>query len=225
MRKAPLFLSILLLSSPLGANQQQDDDELLAKTLLKPPSAQGLVAHPIANFGHCDFFASRGERWKQSFADGSSISVRCEPEQGHFLPGFHVWFADAVGKRVEIARCIFDEGFNRGWYYTPAETDTSGRYLYTARVVWRNIDGGKDDHGSRRIDKDHTTGAAEPFVDIVFWVFDPAIRSLECISEKHLYAAQTAKGGLPSGPGSQLQPYIGAAVPSLTQSFVKVFGY
>jgi hypothetical protein len=112
---------------------------------------------------------------------------------------------------VEIARCIFDDGFNQGWYFTPATLDPSGKQCCVSRIVWQNIDGGKNDGGHRRIDGEQFTGPEEPYIDVVFWIFDPKTRSLVCISDKYLYEARSTR--LPSDPESPVEQYIGPRVP------------
>lgn len=175
-----------------------------------------LVQHDIDDFGHCAFFARRGVRWSRTFADGSRLELRCDPDPHSLLPGYHLWFSDARGIRVEIGRCIFDNGLNRGWYYTSADPAVHG----VIRVEWVNIDGGKNDGGNRRIDGDHYTGPEEPYLDEVRWVFDVANRRLECTSEKHEYLSGQS---LPAHPAGSIDPYVGPEVPELRRSFVKTF--
>src|SRR5271166_4523527 len=119
--RADQINAIDVLAIMFGAWQadQQEDEGSFMDDATKPPEVANLVKHRIDDEGHCGFFAKRGLRWKKDFADGSALEVRCHPDPGSILPGYHIWFV-AHGKRVEIARCIFDEGINLGWYYTPA---------------------------------------------------------------------------------------------------------
>jgi hypothetical protein len=174
-----------------------------------------LVQHDIDDYGNCAFFAKRGVRWSRIFADGSRLELRCDPDRHSLLPGYHLWFSDTRGTRVEIGRCIFDNGFNHGWYYTSADASVNN----VVRVEWVNLDGGKNDGGNRRIDRDHYTGPEEPYLDEVRWVFEVAKRRLECTSEKHQYMGAPS---LPSHPVDSIDPYVGPAVPELRRSFVKI---
>jgi len=181
------------------------------------PNSDGnrLVKHEIRSRGNCAFFAKRGVRWSQSFEDGSSLELTCAPDKGSILPGFHLWYISPRRARAEIGRCIFDDGCNKGWYYTP--TDSEG---HLSRVEWQNVDGGRNDGGRRRIDREHFTGTEEPFLDVVLWVFDRDKRTLECISDKHVYLLRP-----PRWPSNlkcrQLQPYIGPRVEEFRHSFIK----
>ena len=213
MRQLRILPMLAFLMLPLLASQQDDEEDRL---LL--PDYPGLpsdaVAHKIADFGTCSFFTSRNERWSASFADGSRLSLRCEPAKGGFLPGFHVWFTDARKARNEIAKCIFDSGFNQGWYFTDRKQPDK-----LLRVVWQNIDGGKNDGGLRHLDREHVTGPEEPYIDVVFWVFDPVAAKLECISEKYRYLGTLAR--LPQNTNTAIEPYMGPRVAELRRTFVK----
>lgn len=213
MWQARLLLILVIVTIPLMASQQDDDDDSL---LLRdyPALAADASAHKIDSFGTCSFFTSRGERWHASFPDGSELSLRCEHAQGGFLPGFHLWYTDAHSSRHEIAKCIFDAGFNQGWYFT--DQKDAGKLL---RVVWQNIDGGKNDGGLRRLDSQHVTGPEEPYIDVVFWIFDPAASKLNCVSEKYQYRTRLAR--LPQKGNIALEPYMGPRVAELRRSFVK----
>jgi len=178
--------------------------------------AAGLVAHPIDDVGQCYVFAKRGVRWSKDFADGSRLELRCNPDRGILRPGFRLWYSDGKGIRAEIARCVFDEGFNKGWYYT--WPDRPG----LAMVKWVNVDGGKNDGGLRRLDRDHRTGPEEPYVDAVTWVYDVARHRLECTSDKYQYLSESHR--LPSSPEVPLDSYVGDLVPELSRSFVKFLG-
>ena len=172
----------------------------------------GLVRHPMTATGACHFFAKRGTRWSMEFSNGSRLKLTCDPDPGSLLPGFHLWYASGKGQPLlEVGRCIFDEGINEGWYYT----DETGAL---ARVEWVNLDGGKDDKGGRRIDQQHVTGAQEPFIDVVHWVFDLREHRLERISDKYQYATNTTV--LPRRADESLRFSIGARVPELRQTFV-----
>jgi hypothetical protein len=216
MRLVRILPILTILTFPLLASQQDDDDERL---LLRdyPALAGNAIAHKIAGFGTCSFFTSRGERWSASFAGDASLSLRCEPAKGGILPGFHLWYTDVRGMRFEIAKCIFNNGFNQGWYFT--DENHADQLL---RVVWQNIDGGKNDGGLRRLDREHVTGPEEPYIDVVFWVFDPAARKLNCISEKYRYQTKLAR--LPQEGKTRLEPYMGPRVAELRRSFVKTLG-
>lgn len=192
----------------------------LVKPSSEPPAdpnqPQALIRHDINDFGNCGFFAKRGVRWSQDFADGSRLELRCEPLRGSILPGFHLWYLKNAGSRFEIARCVFDEGFNQGWYYTSTDPAAKG----PVRVEWLNVDGGKNDGGGRRLDKTHVTGPEEPYLDVVMWSFDPQQSRLECVSDKYEYTA-----GVPKlSPARYVfDPYLGQAIPELRRSFVKIF--
>jgi hypothetical protein len=203
---------LAILALPMLASQQDDDNDAL---LLRdyPALAKNAVAHKIAGFGECSFFSRRGERWSTTFADGSSLRLRCEPARGGFLPGFHLWFTSADGSRNEIAKCIFDSGFNQGWYFTDARYPEQ-----PVRVVWQNIDAGKNDGGLRRLDRAHRTGPEEPYIDVVFWVFDPAVKKLDCISDKYRYVTKLDR--LPEKANTALEPFMGERVAELRRSFV-----
>lgn len=170
-----------------------------------------LVQHDIDSLGSCHFFASRGTRWKQTFADGSRLELTCDPDPGSLLPGFHLWYQAEGEKRVEIGRCIFDDGFNHGWYYT--FKDHPG----LAKVEWVSMDGGKDDKGPRHIDKTHVTGPEEPYIDVVHWIFHTKDRRLERISDKYEYAAAGTQ--LPHRPGEAIEPFVGPRVPDLRRTY------
>ncbi len=208
------FLEILaFLTFPLLASQQFSPGT--ATLLLRDyPALDNSIPHQIPDFGRCSFFTSRGERWNTTFDDGSNLSLRCEPAKGSILPGFHLWYTDGRGARNEIAKCIFDDGFNNVWYYTDP-----GQPERLLRVVWQNVDAGKNDGGLRHLDGEHVTGPEEPYIDIVFWVFDPAARKLDCISEKYRYQTKLAR--LPQKGDTPLEPYMGPRVAELRRSFVK----
>ena len=226
---SPRILLLGLLATPLCGQQfeqvleaaQQAVQELSSNAIINDTitlaDAGGLVQHEITAFGSCHFFAKRGRRWYASFADGSSIELTCDPDTGHFLPGFHLWYKSTQGKRLEIGRCIFDSGLNRGWYYT------SGDPGALKRVVWQNVDGGKNDGGGRHIDREHLTGLEEPYLDVVRWIFNSDSNSLETVADKYEYAV--APPGLPSDPKVSIAPYVGPLVGGLRQSFVKDFAY
>jgi hypothetical protein len=211
----------VLLAAPLCAQQQdQQQDESsnpIVDDTVKLADAGGLLKYEIGGFGPCSFFAKRGTRWHKSFADGSVIELKCDPDAGHFLPGFHLWYKGPGGARIEIGRCIFDDGFNRGWYYTSADMGS------VTRIVWQNIDGGKNDGGGRHIDREHVTGPEEPYLDVVRWIFDARTHSLQTVSDKYEY--RTKPPGLPADPQAPLDAYIGPLVGELRRSFVKDLAY
>ncbi len=204
------------------ASAEQDWSNFLREQFLSPykqaastGDAPGLVRHDIDDFGSCGFFAKRGVRWRQDFEDGSRLELRCDPDRGSLLPGFHLLYVRRGESAFEIARCIFDQGFNEGWYYTSSDPKVKG----PLRVEWVNVDGGKNDGGGRHLDRDHITGPEEPYVDVVHWTFDPAERRLECVSDKYRYASSALR--LPNRP-APLEEYMGDAIPELRRSFVKL---
>ena len=222
MRWARFPLLLAVLATPLLADEQQwDPFEFLFHVLFGevshdyPVLAANAAAHEIDGSGACGFFTRRGERWRNTFADGSNLSLRCEPAQGGILPGFHLWYTDASGARNEIAKCIFSAGFNQGWYFTDAKHPER-----LVRVIWQNIDGGKDDGGLRHLDSAHLTGPEEPYIDVVSWVFDPVSRQLVCFSDKYQYGSKQAR--LPKrATTTPLDPYIGRRMTELRRTFVK----
>lgn len=175
-----------------------------------------LVRHEIAEFGSCGFFRPRGVRWKKMFEDGSRLEVRCEPDPGSLLPGFHVVYQATKGApRVEIARCLFNDGLNAGVYYTSADPAVKG----PVRIEWVNVDGGKNDGGGRNVDPlHHRTGIEEPYFDAVRWSFDPATGKIECDSDKYAYRASAE---LPRN-ASKLDAYVGERVPELRRTYVRM---
>ncbi|HUA18083.1 MAG TPA: hypothetical protein VMB25_05015 [Bryobacteraceae bacterium] len=175
-----------------------------------------LLRHDIDDLGHCSFVAKRGVRWSRSFSDGSRLEVDCQPGPRSLLPGYHLWYRNASGSRIEIGKCIFDHGWNHGWYYTDGNSDVP------LRVEWVSVDGGSNDGGSRRIDQEHYTGPEEPYVDVVRWTFDVRARRLECTSEKYQYAS--AQDRLPAHPVDSLAPYLGERMDNLSRSFLKLWG-
>jgi len=195
---------------------QQTEDFSFFDTL-QLADAAARVRHPIPLNGHCSFFAARGRRWTHKFPDGAALEATCDPDPGSLLPGYHLWYKDSRG-RIEIARCIFDNGLNSAWYYTSAD---SGRLT---GVAWVNVDGGPNDGGKhgvgRRIDRVHFAGPEEPFLDVVTWLFQPDTKTLECLSDKFEYAVTPR---LPRNPRSRLDPYVGRRVASLRRSFVTEF--
>jgi hypothetical protein len=203
-------------------DQQEDEDSFMADAG-KPAEVATLVKHRIDDEGHCGFFAKRGLRWKKDFADGSTLEVRCHPDPGSILPGYHIWFV-AHGKRVEIARCIFDEGINMGWYYTSA--GPAGEDCCLARVEWVNVDGGRNDgrksRTGRRIDKEHFTAPDEPYLDVVKWVFDANRRRVECVSDKFQYVNKPV---LPVHLKTSIEAFVGPRVPELRRSFTTELSY
>jgi hypothetical protein len=195
-----------------GLPPPQDDSAPLEK---EKPVAENLVRHEIGDFGSCSFFAKRGVRWLQEFPDHSRLEIRCEPEPGSILPGFHVWYSNPHGNRMEIGRCIFDAGLNHGWYFTrPGQPGL-------ARVEWVNLDGGKNDGGPRRIEAGHFTNPAEPYADIVRWHFDAESGRLEVSSDKYNY--QPGKKAIPVHPSESLDAYIGDRVAEFSVKYVKSF--
>jgi hypothetical protein len=179
--------------------------------------SQALIRHDIDDFGRCSFFTSRGVRWSRRFEDGARLELRCQPDRGSLLPGYRLYYVDAAGARSEIARCVFGNGLNRGFYYTSSDSTDE-----LVRVEWVNVDGGKDDGPSRKIDATHVTGPEEPYVDVVRWIFDARRRRIECINQKYEYGEAGLR--LPSHPRGELDNldnYIGAEVPELRRSFVK----
>lgn len=173
-----------------------------------------VVKHEIDDYGKCSFFTERGVRWSRNFADGSRLELVCEPDPGSLLPGYRLRYSKAGGSKVEVGRCIFDSGFNHGWFFTSADPNVKG----IVRVEWVSVDGGKNDGGLRHIDAEHRAGPEEPYVDVVRWVFDVKKQRLECISDKYQYLANSNR--LPDRPGS-IESYIGAPVPELRRTFVK----
>lgn len=220
MRAAWFGSALLLFLAPAFAGQQQwqsPEEEVLNNGTATPQ--RGEERYAIGDIGHCDFFAKRGRRWQTAFADGGSLEVRCEPDKGGFLPGFHVWYRAPSGKRTEVARCIFDDGLNRGWYFSSAGNLT--------RFVWQNVDGGKSDGGSRRIDKANSTGPGRSYIDVLVWVFDPSDKTLTWINDKYRYAnlrSGTAPR-LPTDGKTSLEAYVGPRVDELSHSFVKTLEY
>lgn len=225
MKRSNFALAFILLAAlcaavtPAGA--EQDWSNFLREQFLSPykqastdsTAEATLVRHDIDDFGSCSFFAKRGVRWSQDFENGSRLELRCDPNRHGFLPGFHLVYYKPGAKRFEIGRCIFDEGFNEGWYYTSSNPNVKG----PVRVEWVNVDGGKNDGGGRHLDQQHVTGREEPYVDVVRWTFDPARGRLECVADKYKYATSSLR--LPSRP-APLQNFMGAPVPELRRSFV-----
>ncbi len=219
-RWAALLAGVIAFSSPAGA--EQDIFSWVREQFVMPytaavftPGSPGeLVRHDIDDVGGCEFFAKRGVRWRRDFADGSRLELRCDPVKGSILPGFHLWYVKNAGTRFEIGRCVFDDGFNQGWYYTSADPRVKG----PVRVEWVNVDGGKNDGGGRHLDNDdHVTGPEEPYLDVVRYTFDPEQGRLECTSDKYGY---TVTSRLPKRPQS-LDGFFGDAAPELRRSFVK----
>jgi len=163
----------------------------------------------------CSFFAKRGVRWRQDFPDHSRLEVLCEPEPGSLLPGFHVWYRNPRGNRMEIGRCIFYGGLNDGWYFTRLGEDG------LASVEWVNLDGGKNDGGRRRIEPGHFTNPAEPYADIVRWWFDVESGRLETSSEKYEYRSDTMR--IPFHPTETMDHYLGAMLPEFSVTYMKSF--
>src|ERR1700730_4791128 len=101
MRPAAQRLLMLstVLSLPLMA-AVQSSSRWLREQFLSPYSKEAasnevpgnLVRHPIDDFGKCQFFAKRGIRWNQDFSDGSRLELRCDPDPGSLLPGYHLWY-------------------------------------------------------------------------------------------------------------------------------------
>lgn len=217
-------LSVLaaLCAIALPARAEQDWSNFLREQFLSPykqASADStveatLVRHDIDDFGSCSFFAKRGVRWRQDFEDGSRLELRCDPDGHSILPGFHLLYFKPGAKRFEIGRCIFDQGFNQGWYFTSSDSNVKG----PVRVEWVNVDGGKNDGGGRHLDRDHVTGLEEPYVDVVRWTFDPAVGRLQCVADKYRYATSSLR--LPDRP-APLEKFLGDPVPELRRSFVK----
>jgi hypothetical protein len=215
-RTLVLAATAACLAAPLVAeNEQQQRKTNVNEGALRWQDPAGLMKHEIGEFGSCAFFKKRGVRWRERFADGSALEVRCEPGPGGFLPGFHVWLIQPDRRRVEIGSCIFDAGFNEGSYYTDPVSGT----LVT--VIWQNIDGGRNDGGARRIDRVHFTGTQEPYLDVVRWVFDARTRTIETLSEKYEYLQ---KAELPHNGNADLGPYVGSRADDLTRSFTTVVG-
>jgi hypothetical protein len=213
--------AFLLFLAPAFAGQQQwqsPEEELLNDNGITTPRP-GEDRYAIGDIGHCDFFAKRGQRWQATFADGGSLEVRCEPDKSGFLPGFHVWYRAASGKRTEVAHCIFDDGLNRGWYFSSRGNLT--------RLVWQNVDGGKSDGGSRRIDKTHSTGPGRGYIDVLVWVFDSSNKTLTWINDKYRYANQRpgVAPRLPTRGNTSLEAYVGPRLNELSQSLVKTLEY
>lgn len=216
-----MIAALALCAFTVPAVAEQDWSHWLREQFLSPykqaadtGTPADLVRHDIDDFGACSFFAKRGVRWRQSFEDGSRLELRCDPDPGSLLPGFHLVYLKPGKTRFEIARCVFDQGFNQGWYYTSSDPNVKG----PVRVEFVNVDGGKNDGGGRHLDRDHVTGREEPYVDVVHWSFDPKQERLECISDKYQYASNSLR--LPGRP-EPLEKYIGDAVPELRRSFVK----
>ena len=213
--------ALILTLTPAFAGQQQWEgleEEVLNSNSITAPQP-GEERYAVGDIGHCDFFAKRGRRWNTAFADGGWLEVRCEPDRGGFLPGFHVWYRAASGKRTEVAHCIFDDGLNRGWYFS------SGGNL--TRFVWQNVDGGKNDGGSRPIDKMHSTGPGRGYIDVLVWIFDPGSKTLTWINDKYLYANWRVgiAPRLPTGGKTSLAAYVGPRLDELSHSFVKALNY
>lgn len=210
----------LFFASPAGAMQSASNwlrEQFLVPytaSVFAPAASAELVRHDIDDFGQCGFFAKRGVRWHHEFADGSRLELRCDPQEGSLLPGFHLWYLRHRGSRFEIARCVFDDGMNQGWYYTSTDPNVKG----PVRVEWINVDSGKNDGGGRHLDNaSHVTGPEEPYLDVVRYTFDPERGRLECTSDKYDY---TVSSRLPKNPQS-LDGLFGDPVPELRRSFVK----
>ncbi len=224
-----LFLLVLFALSPcVYAAQQQFGILMLSEALPVPsvkPEGSDLVRHQAGEFGPCAFFRKRGVRWSQQFGDGTSLEVRCERASGGFLPGYHVWFVGAAGERFEIARCVYDSGLNQGWYWATEETDAEGRPMHLARFVWFNVDAGKNDGGPRNLARNVRSSPAEPYLDSMVWVFDPAERKLEYFNDKYEYMERERENGyrLPDDPGPELDSWMGPRVPEIRESYIKVF--
>lgn len=226
---APRILPLVFLATPLCGQQfeqvaeaaqqalQAAFDDPIVNDTAKLTDAGGLVQHDIVAFGSCSFFAKRGRRWYTAFIDGSSIELRCDPDSGHFLPGFHLWYKSAQGVRSEIGRCIFDTGLNRGWYYTSGDSGP------LKLVVWQNVDGGKNDGGGRQIDREHVTGPEEPYLDVLRWIFDVTDHSLHTVADKYEYAVNPPR--LPLDYKESINTYVGPLVSELRRSFVKNLAY
>jgi hypothetical protein len=175
-----------------------------------------LEKHKIDQLAPCGFFRPRGVRWQKKFNDGSALQVACDPDPGSILPGYHVWYLEPGHKRREIGRCIFDNGCNQGWYYTPAGSED----CCVLRVEWQNADGGRNDGSPRRIDRKHFTGPEEPYLDVVRWIYRPLTRRLEIVCDKHVYLLNMPRW--PYNPKCEkMQPYIGPRVESLRRTYVE----
>lgn len=181
---------------------------------VRPPAqkeSSSLVPHEIAGFGQCGFFAERGVRWSRSFRDGSKLELKCLPDAGSLLPGYRLWYSDGKGTAMEIARCVFNDGLNHGWYYTKADSGL------LARVEWVTMDGGKNDGGSRKIDSGHTTGPEEPYLDVARWSFDAPSMRLEWFGDKYDYANTADRLPVHS---RDFDPFMGPLVPQFSRYFV-----
>lgn len=217
----------LLACAPLSfaqvRSQLQDHALLPLFAGLAPGEEPGMERHDIGEFGSCGFFSARGARWQQQFGDGSKLEVRCERGAGGFLPGFHVWFTEAGGARLEVARCVFGDGLNQGWFYT--ERNAAGRPAHLAKVVWATLDAGPNDGGNRHLTRDQRTGAAEPYADATVWVFDAAARTLDYSTDKFEYLAAATASGKPKLPlgSNAMDGFLGPRLPALSTSFRKVF--
>ena len=208
--RASAYQGYLTFLDFLTGSVQFDDSAPLEKG---KPAAGNLIPHEIADFGSCSFFARRGVRWRQDFPDHSRLEVRCEPEPGSLLPGFHVWYRNTRGSRMEIGRCIFDGGLNDGRYYTRPGNPA------LVRVEWVNLDGGKNDGGRRRIEDGHFTSGAEPYADMVRWSFDAELGRLETSSEKYEYRMDSTI--IPSHPIEPMDHYLGEMIPEFRVTYVK----
>lgn len=150
-------------------------------------SVEADPGHYQISFGSCGLLTRQGLIWQESFEDGSSVEIRCSPFGASRLPSYTFWYVGSSGARYFAGRCIFSGGCNAAELYGPPSQAHNGRKPKSVvRLVWQTVDGWNND-GEKTIIGDHTTGSAEPFLDVVTWDLDTQQNLLTWQTDKYWY--------------------------------------
>lgn len=132
-----------------------------------------------------------GNKWSESFTDGSKLEVNCElpPDSSFGLPAYVYWYTNSAKKRHRVGQCLFSGGCNEIRYYTPGITDSSGKEACVISTFFQNVDGGLNDNQRKTADGTVFTApdGPKPLVDVLTFTFDANDNKLSWINDKYEY--------------------------------------